>query len=135
METIKLKAWDIHKKKFIPNDVWTLCNNPVGRETAVMTQDWEDYKEGEHFYPEFQTIVLYTGLHDKNGKEIYEGDIVKFGTHWVGDYTVKEHVEVIEYEAPGFNDSLQVGFHDTPPWCEVIGNIYENPELLNPTTL
>jgi len=69
--------------------------------------------------------MQYTGLVDKQGKEIYEGDIVK--AFAVLDKT-KEFNCAVEWSAGGFiaNGSLGVNNH----LLEVIGNIYENPELL-----
>lgn len=79
-------------------------------------------------------IMQYTGLHDKNGKEIYEGDIVEA---W--DRGRKARFEVryrnegapmfILYPAYQHNEFWNLhGPEDTS--AEVIGNIYENPELL-----
>ena len=84
-------------------------------------------------YPDMYIIMQYTGLKDKNGKEIYEGDIVKNLEHghvfsvewgienesyagWSGVWQGKTFV------APLYNGPLVN--------CEIIGNIYENPELL-----
>jgi len=63
--------------------------------------------------------MQFTGLKDKNVKEIYEGDIIKEGYH------EKYGRRIVKWEDDGFN-LFQGGDNS---W-EVIGNIYENPELL-----
>ena len=69
-------------------------------------------------------LMQYTGLHDKNGKEIYEGDILGF------DYY--KHPMVVEYKEWGFGCKEDDGTWAMPneEYREVLGNIYENPELL-----
>ena len=79
-------------------------------------------------------LMQFTGLKDKNGKEIYEGDIVKSGNgrHW----EVKHGKWILSYprdtsEAYGWyieGGNCKLMLYDK---CEIIGNIYENPELLN----
>jgi len=70
-------------------------------------------------------LMQYTGLKDKNGKDIYEGDVVQ-GIH--GKYPVAWNDERAAFEA------RIIGFASIPSnqWkeVEIIGNIYENPELL-----
>ncbi len=93
-------------------------------------------------------LMQYTGLKDKNGKEIYEGDIVRIHkfTQELGENMgviegEKEFLAKIEFSMYGGiylnsreNDSCPLweyenGFHEES--IEVIGNIHENPELLN----
>jgi len=78
-------------------------------------------------------LMQYTGLKDKNGVEIYEGDITNFG--------VIEWCENIGFDGGGGNHSGfyfkrcagELEYHDNMDECEVIGNIYENPKLLETT--
>ena len=76
-----------------------------------------------------KTNDQYTGLKDKNGKEIYEGDIV---SHSLDDYTTfPSEIKFIDGMFCFFNKPIgHTELIESLLYCEVIGNIYENPELL-----
>lgn len=91
-------------------------------------------------------LMQYTGLKDKNGKEIYEGDVLKcFDLEYLDmpdfkgvvaindcEFFLKEkNNEPIELWSDGTNDYFTMSLIQTDECCEVIGNIYENPELTN----
>ena len=71
---------------------------------------------------EEQILMQYTGLLDKNGKEIYEGDVVNWGNGREIDY-----VELKDNDGWKMRDLYNIDWWED---AEVIGNIHENPELL-----
>lgn len=79
-----------------------------------------------------ETVGEFTGRTDKNGKKIFEGDIIKGKVHEMNGYRVRKGV--VEYHDVGFIMNLEPNsWYDQkniPPDCEIIGNIYDNPELL-----
>lgn len=138
MRAIKFRAWDkinkrmsrINQWNFEFGDLWVEANE----------EDWENQ-------PDFE-IMQYTGLKDKNGKEIYEGDILKYHDYMFNFKADQIHIGVVrwqdwngafdcerrlidgrevkpEHGLPGIQFKFQ---------AEVIGNIYENPQLLEGVT-
>lgn len=95
-----------------------------------------------------ETVGQYTGLKDKNGKKIFEGDIVRLTDEhnemeWTavvvfgnpnGDYNWGWQLNDIE-EFDGNKDILLwVDMEELGVYCEIIGNIYDNPELIGEKT-
>lgn len=85
------------------------------------------------------TVGQFTGLKDKNGKEIYENDICvnKYGLE--DYYYVVKWVfagwQTVTYKKPdaqirGISDGINQGYMEGSEGLEVVGNVYENPELL-----
>lgn len=146
---IKFRAWDKNHKEmiYISDFYWF-------EEEGVHDCD------GMGHYTNYE-LMPFSGIHDKNGKEIYKGDIVLTQERYDRPYSKnrksKRHTGVVEYKVRGGN-----GFYDSESgkwdkhkeygaewvvevkdygkfvhgsWgdfydCKVIGNIYENPELL-----
>lgn len=82
-----------------------------------------------------ETIGEYTGLPDKNGTKIFAGDIVSLGDlaaiRICGCYVIKFNQEQARYSLYTANGIEQVGFNkDTMKAYNVLGNIHDNPELL-----
>lgn len=119
---IKFRAWDDKSKKMWAPEV--ICFMKDGKAKAGLVMTPAQAKKGQHegwFYD--NPLMQYTGLHDKNSKEIYEGDILKY---------FNNRMEVVEYEGGGFSPFAIPGREivKMPSEVEVIGNIYENPEIM-----
>ena len=106
MREIKFRAWDKATGNWLEAITYTLHTS--GR--LLIT-------------PRNVELMQYTGLHDKNGKEIYEGDIVKCVDG--NNATVSYHTSAAEFEPFGSGDYAEWG-----NGVEIIGNIYETPELV-----
>ena len=141
MRDIKFRAYIRDKNPRVPSEINKIVEVKslhLGSKKAIIGYS------GGNYSIKFDEIELmqYTGLKDKNGKEIYEGDIVLY-QDWEQCYEgggndsfinkgIVEYNEsnccfnVTERETIDIEDVLYKGNED----LEVIGNIYENPELL-----
>ena len=136
---IKFRGWNRETKKMVYNFVYFEHIMPEGKQEFMMPKMTVDF---------CMDIMQFTGLKDKNDKEIYEGDIVKYkflsgfdcedkyGLYKDGGkpYEV-EKPKVIEFKDGAFTreyyHKCEDGFYSWREFdFEVIGNIYENPELL-----
>lgn len=88
--------------------------------SETIDRDWH----GERVDP--STVGQFTGLEDKLGTKIFEGDIVRYGQRGAVEYNSGSAQFTLN-----FTDSTYEGFDNIPFCdCEVLGNIYDNPELL-----
>ncbi len=127
MREIKFRAWIPNWKMMFYSDHICMSRVKTGFEYYPAAILLDNGKQPPDDMPNTDNIILmqYTGLKDKNGREIYEGDIVRGG--WDS-----ETPRLVEFIEGGFEPfSRHTG--EAGEWyggVSVIGNIYENAELL-----
>lgn len=125
---IKFRAWDKKHRKY--TKVLKIYFGSGGNNLGALVEDYET-----NYALELQAnqveLEQYTGLKDKNDKEIYEGDIMRFDAidyeiYWADDFSSWNNWRV----DGGARIYGSNSFEEVTRFGSVIGNIHENPELL-----
>ena len=128
MRAIKFRAWDLEDKEMIP---WNRLHLETD-ENGIYRWKYDDGGpfSGSGFGTDDFELMQYTGLKDKNGKEIYEGDIVKAQSPCIGGRDFTGVVKLNQCTLWIDNESDAIHLFSETDIRIVVGNIYENPELL-----
>lgn len=127
MREIKFRVWKYHHalERYVMRD--------ITNESAIYLTDNVKFPD--------RIIMQYTGLKDINDVEIYEGDVVRIDsdiqqefkiddiapmTFWRGQFFANKNCETLA------GLSMLADYNGNMVRCEVIGNIHQHPELLNP---
>ena len=129
-DRLKYRVWDkIHEKYFYCDLVGygSIDKSGKGLKKIIFRPSGVEQllNDEKIFYADEDDVVIEqcTGLRDKNGKLIYEGDIIRVEDN---NCPVSWDNENARYEVEGYGEIAYLNYND----IEVIGNVHENPELL-----
>lgn len=152
MRQIKFRAWDKEKKEWYQpiheaynDNLWELMVSFSG-DLLAHTMDGIEHQSK---WPDRYILMQFTGLLDKHGKEIYEGDVVNYREFIESENEIQQKIQgargvqideigTVEWDNEGADFSIFLktggcrGFNARGEGIEIeiIGSIYENPELL-----
>ena len=115
MNRFEVRVWDTINKEFIDNEYFRITGN--GNVENFVNESENDTN---------CVITQFTGLCDKNGRKIYEGDIVR--KYWQINNTNGFASFEVKYNQQHCGFGIKLGKNHQ---YEVIGNVFENPELVN----
>lgn len=144
-KTLKFRVYDNINKKWLLG--YKECGGFSINGAVMLTGEWQAIlnkmlkgefgKDGKELF-----VQQYTGAKDRTGVEIYEGDIIKWGMSHNQEMAFP-NLKVVEFyepqliykmvdigDLPVSVDYLYEAIGLSTRWCEVVGNVYENPELL-----
>lgn len=121
MQEVKYQLWDARFKVMNKVLFLDLVEGAAFVEMDGAPSEWVGVEDG---------VVLrqYTGIKDKNDREIYDGDIVRCFSHSISKVELKKGCFGLITD--GLHEPYFAPFTDIYGYCEILGNIYENPELL-----
>lgn len=145
MRPIKFRAWDKFQNKYIFKG-FHICGEVTafGLMDITIHETWQERSKALNYISTLEAwddfeFEQFTGLTDKNGKDVYEGDIVRheryefiealdpYAKLEVSNHEVYFDDEMLEFGLKNSNALFHCQFNDE---FEVIGNIHNNPELL-----
>lgn len=133
MREIKFRAWDKHRNEYLSGgNVFIGINHGIRPVHSFVYLDMPDMPD---IYKERFIIEQYTGLHDSDDTEIYEGDIIAFTDFWQSDNGSVEETcigEVVwDHESASFQvtERLSAESEEVFGDCKVVGNIHHDRGL------
>lgn len=128
---IEYRLWDPAKKIMLECYELIFVQGGIKVSDGCTTQGWAKVNDTfkEKLTPSL-VLLEYTGLKDKNGKKIYEGDICRDSMGWVFEVLWdNENARFIGCQSKPRGDTY-ICYVGRVPFVEIIGNIYENPEII-----